>query len=463
MRSLIVTLLFMLAGCSHSQLPSRSDLPESQDYFYLRAGLADDYPIENASEEQMRKDFEIIRESGSQFYRVGISWHETEVEPGKYDWSRWDRLFQIADEYKIKLIPYICYTPRWAATEEKKFWSSPPKNLETFAIFAQAIAARYKNRAPSWELWNEPDIADYWRGSAEDFAEMVTKAADAIRKVDSNVKIVLGGMAKPLSDRFFENLLKIKDFQTHFDIFNVHGYFQTWSPQMLEDYPDQFENIHFLLKKYASGKDLWLAEFGFSSRDRTEVEQAQGLWKSHVLAASAEAISLMAWYRIKDLPPNTNVIGDSHNLHLGIINTKGKKKSAFYALKLFNQLFDQPFRVIKISSRRSKKYVIELFQKKDGNYIATAWANDDTEKPILQMPDGTIIKDLPIANDKVWIATISDRKPHQVQTIPLLGGVQKDQSGSTDSGAGPNRWRPVRPILPEDLIESRDEFQRIAQ
>jgi hypothetical protein len=55
------------------------------------------------------------------------------------------------DEFGIKLIPYVCYTPQWAATDDgADFWRSPPRDPEDFARFMTTNVGRYKHAIHSW-------------------------------------------------------------------------------------------------------------------------------------------------------------------------------------------------------------------------------------------------------------------------------------------------------------------------
>lgn len=59
----------------------------------------------------------------------------------------------------------------------------------------QVIVARYRGKIAAWEIWNEPDLTEYWKGSAGECAELVKQAAIAMRQADPNVVLVLGGMS----------------------------------------------------------------------------------------------------------------------------------------------------------------------------------------------------------------------------------------------------------------------------
>lgn len=72
-------------------------------------------------------------------------------------------------EYGLRLILCVCYTPGWASSEPNSnaVWTTPLKNFATFGRFVRALVNRYKGRIRSWEIWNEPDILEFWTGSTK--------------------------------------------------------------------------------------------------------------------------------------------------------------------------------------------------------------------------------------------------------------------------------------------------------
>jgi|GEM_PF-546101 len=375
-------------------LPSRSLQADADGFYALPSGLADDYPLADASEPTMRRDLETVRATGSRFLRVGISWAETEASPDHEDWTRWDRLFRLSREYGIRILPYVCYSPQWSNSDAKNFWRSPPDDPTHFGDFLERIAHRYRGQALSWELWNEADLKDYWLGSPRQFEALMRAGVAGVHRGDPTARVVLAGMAKPIDTPFFRTLFERPGFAAMFDAFNLHGYPETWSPHTLEQYGDLILRTRQMIDAHAPKKDLWLAEFGYSDTryranqasqwgipvyfgyEHTPEYQAQALWKAHLIAAATETLSLMTWYRIKDLPDTINVIGDSNNRHLGVLTVTGERKPAFYALRLYENLFRIPFRNLsrnRLPQKQKGPVVVKAFEEKNGRIVLSAW------------------------------------------------------------------------------------------
>lgn len=369
----------------------------SPDGFYDQpVALCDDYPEESTTLEKIRGDFAIMREAGVHMLRFGVGWDEIETSPGHYDFSLWDQILAEAEKAGITLLPYVCYTPEWATPTKKDFFRQPPSDPARFGAFMRTIALRYKGRIHSWELWNEPDLEAYWTGTADELAPMIIEGARQVRAADPSAVIVLGGMAKGRSP-FFEELVREHRITDWVDVVNVHGYFETWSNDRIERYPARLAALADLLPKGRPAPDLWMAEFGYSSKryadreasewgvdvvhayEHTPEHQAVALFESHVLALASGKLSLTAWYRIRDLPDGEAVIGDDNNRHLGIVDVNGRKKPSFYALSLYSRLFRGPTRPFYADQGSGPSdRVVYVFEKKNGDAVVVGWLRSAT-------------------------------------------------------------------------------------
>ena len=104
-----------------------------------------------------------------------------------------DMLPPEADELKVVSSPTVY------SNYEAGAWAYPPKDFEKWrglvAAHARHCLERYgadEVREWLWELWNEPDIF-YWKGTPEQFCELYTVTAEAVRSVLPDAKV--GGPA----------------------------------------------------------------------------------------------------------------------------------------------------------------------------------------------------------------------------------------------------------------------------
>ena len=127
--SAIVRLLFVIvfcvaAGYSQQQrraLPlnrfadSRSTGTDTQGFYRLPTGIGDDYWDGSDSIARVRRHMDTARRLGVKYLRCAFSWNGIEHQQGTFHWKFWDRLVAEAQRAHIRLIPYVAYTPEWAA------------------------------------------------------------------------------------------------------------------------------------------------------------------------------------------------------------------------------------------------------------------------------------------------------------------------------------------------------------
>ncbi|APR88107.1 hypothetical protein A7982_13456 [Minicystis rosea] len=464
MKRLIATLAAALAASvsahagdarTTSTFPySRAASTDADGFYDEPVGLCDDYPEETTTSAKIQRDFAAVAATGARVLRFGMGWDGIEDRPGHYDFHLWDEVIGTAERLGVTVIPYLCYTPAWAGDDESDAWRKPPRDLQAFGRFAGVVAERYRGRVRSWELWNEPDLEDYWRGTPDDFAAMVTFAAQQIRHADPAAFVVLGGMARGRGP-FSEAVLTRLDVGRHFDAMNLHGYLETWSPEPAEGYPARVDSMAALLPHRGKGPDLWMAEMGYSDRRSTPSEpssgythavfdyehtpeyQAEALIKHHVLARAGGRLSLTAWYRINDLPLTEGVIGDDHNRHLGILDVSGAPKPSFWAMRLVSHLFDQPVRAIdariRVERPAGSQSEVHAFERRDGKVLVFGWlrsppveAEGDGAKPLTDTRRETVTITLPEDGRSL---TVLDAKGDTTTTTArltagTLGGVE---------------------------------------
>jgi Glycosyl hydrolases family 39 len=367
----------------------------SQDGFYrMPTALGDDYFDGASPVSRLRRHFSAAHRAGVKYLRCAFSWNGIEPEPDKFEWKFWDTLVSLAEQNRIGLIPYVAYTPQWAARHAKDFWKQPPRDPQLYADFMFQLVARYRGRVSSWEIWNEPDNKDYWLGTAEEFADLTRRAARRIREADPHAVLVLGGMANGPSE-FFGTLIKRFYLDRTVDVIAMHAYPESWLNAPAETIFQQWvPQMRQLMAQDRSGDDLWVNEMGYPDYryranqasvygtnvyyryEHTRRHQAVMLFKMEVMALATRQISLTGWYRIDDFPLSEKRLGpDLVNYHLGVEDWRGRAKPALSALAFFNRLLGVPARVLDEKTLRPEKSqsVVNMFRTREGKIIVIGW------------------------------------------------------------------------------------------
>ncbi|MBA3916053.1 MAG: beta-xylosidase, partial [Acidobacteriales bacterium] len=118
-------------------------------------------------------------------------------------------------------------------------------------------------------LWNEPNNLSHWDFHLDSdwkiFGQMVVAAAQRIRSVNPDLRIVLGGIS-PIDPHFFD-LLGGQGVLDAVDVVAVHGFPLDWNHWKLDDWPQKIDEI-----RAVTHKPVWVSEAGASSFGADEVQ-----------------------------------------------------------------------------------------------------------------------------------------------------------------------------------------------
>jgi hypothetical protein len=211
-------------GSGHRAPPARpvAKAPAHEQFGASVNRLFDD---QRYSPSQIEAELHALARTGASLARTDTLWDATETEPPsgghhRYDWRFDDAVAASLAGNHLQWFPVLDYSPRWAQSLPGVEHSGP-RNPADFAAFAHAFAARYGRSGRFWELhpalpaipvdtyevWNEPDNAAFWKPSPDPsrYAALYAQARDAIESVDPAARVIVGGLMKPL--RFIPALI----------------------------------------------------------------------------------------------------------------------------------------------------------------------------------------------------------------------------------------------------------------
>ncbi len=101
--------------------------------------------------------------------RVTYYWSDIEPTPGNWQFTVYDALVKRAASGQIPLLGILAYAMKRvagaAASMQGNPWAlsfCPPDDVEDFVTFAAKVVARYP-AVLYWEIWNEPNRAQYYK------------------------------------------------------------------------------------------------------------------------------------------------------------------------------------------------------------------------------------------------------------------------------------------------------------
>ena len=320
-----------------------------------------------------------IKDAGIKWVRCGagctaLDWGAVEKERGVFDWKGADsEVYGVTKNEAVDLLPILGYTPKWASSGPQGESSYPPKELRDWSDFVYRMVDRYKVRIKYWEVWNEPDIG-FWRGTIEDYADLLKSACIAAKKADPTCSVVFGGTAGvnlPFVERVYQNGGKY-----YFDVMAVHPY--QWGDTFNDEwFCGELRSLHRLMEKYGDGhKEIWLTELGWSTGDKgiTEEVQARLLAQAFITSLTLRDANVTKafWFCVKDWG------SPGH----GLLRDDGSRKPAFEAYRFVSQALEGAEYIGPLGCKGLRCHSF----RKDGRRLLAAWS-PDKEMRTLELPD----------------------------------------------------------------------------
>jgi hypothetical protein len=208
-------------------------------------------------------DFALMNELEIDTMRTSFGWDNFEPLRGQYDFAWLEEFVSLADEYGIKIRPYIGYTPDWAGAADSDgiAWNNPPGNDQDWYnfVYQLVLALRDHPNVLSYEIYNEMNTSLWWDGSVEQYQETLKQAAEAVHAADPDAQILLGGLADPDYD-WFRRVLEDGSAR-YYDILPFHAYPETWSDEVAEKFLGfEYRSLIKEHKEHGEGEPVWINE-----------------------------------------------------------------------------------------------------------------------------------------------------------------------------------------------------------
>lgn len=291
------------------------------------------------------RQFDLLEQMNITMVRVDFDWSAIEGEPDRYDWSYPDRIVAQAEARGMQVLALLTYTPTWARPPGTTS-HAPPTQVDDFAGFARAAVTRYAPRGVrDWEIWNEPNISDFWSPlpDVDAYGDLFLGAADAIRQVDNRATVITGGLTRGtdtvdgrrISQTTFLEGLYRNGAAKSADAIAVHPYSFPGLPSaagVVGGFAD-VPQLHALAQRNGDAdKKIWITEFGAptgtAAEAMSERDQATSLLEARGLAESWDWAGPLVFYELRDSGTDPAELEDN----FGVLRADLSPKDAAKAL-----------------------------------------------------------------------------------------------------------------------------------
>lgn len=178
-----------------------------------------------------------VKMMGLSHVKQTFAWQDIEPDPDEWHFGPGDELIAQAEARGLKIVARLSETPAWAKGTQGNavdvITDTPAANLEDWADYCGAVAARYQGRIAAYQIWNEPNLSREWGGNPPDaaaYVEMLAACSAAIRAADPAAILISAGLAptgnfddRAHRDDIYLQAMYDAGFQQYIDVVGVHA------------------------------------------------------------------------------------------------------------------------------------------------------------------------------------------------------------------------------------------------
>ncbi len=300
--------------------------------------------LHHTDEATMRARLDEVVALGANWVRTDAHWSWIEPTQGAPDWSELDALVSAADARGLDVLLVVGRMPGWARPSGTTELYGPTTDAEraSFADFAGRLATRYAAQVDAWEVWNEPNLDQFWYPAPDpaDYAALLRAVYPEIKSADPATPVLIGGTGGAgtgdIDSVTWYREVYANGVKASFDVANVHPY-QDWRAAA-SGRPDTGEMARVpavrqvMTENGDAGKPMWGTEFGAPTSGltaTTEDGQRVVYTDGRDLWFSRESGVLFAYFGRdrQDYGAST-----SRSPYWGLLRSDGTRKPAFDAL-----------------------------------------------------------------------------------------------------------------------------------
>jgi hypothetical protein len=275
----------------------------------------------------------LMAEAGIKLIRDELYWSNLEKEKGKIVFP--DNYVQNVDITLANGIePLIILDYGNSLYDNGK----PPYTEEgraAFARYCSTVVSRFKGKIKYFEIWNEPNIAGFWKPepNPNDYVLLLKAAYQACKSANPNC-VILGGATSGVDTTFLETVFQ-KDGLQYMDILSLHPYTGV-SPEE-NDLIGKLIAARKLTEKYKKPLRIWITEVGYPTHTGAngfpEETQSNYLVRTYLQSLSSGLVDSVFWYWFGPDGPDETYSED----RFGIIRNDWSQKPGYIAYKTMTE------------------------------------------------------------------------------------------------------------------------------
>lgn len=328
-------------------------------------------------------------QAGARANRFQLNWWDVEPSPGQRDFGPAEEAIATIAAGGIEVTLLLTAPPEWARREGSDWvpagldrpWDDP---ANAWGAFVYATVSRFKGKVRYYEIYNEPDLDQFWDGSPEEYAALLATGYRAAKAADPSAQVIMAGMAHWSRPQFAEQVLnalrQIPDAEANnyfFDVAAWHWYSRAdqlyervlWARDLLQRYGMGEKPIWINetnIPVWGDGKGPQEATWGFGSTAEQAAFMIQAF--TNAFAAGAERVFV---FRLHD---------NGMDQTFGLMKDDGSPRPAYYAYQTAARWLSGA-RFVARETRGD--VVLTTFRRAPDEKITVAWTSGQERTNIL--------------------------------------------------------------------------------
>jgi hypothetical protein len=233
---------------------------------------------------------------------ANVTWPDLEPSKGQWRFEKLDGYVSLAQQHSTGILLTLGGSPVWASARPNVLsnyypgFTAEPANIEDWRTFVRTVASRYKGRIQAYEIWNEPNLEEFWTGTTDQMLTLTKEASQIIRSVDPNAIVVSPAATAEYGIPWVAEFLK-KGGGQYVDVIGFHFYV---NPHTLlpEDMVPIIQRVRQVISDNGLGnKPLWNTETGWLEPARFDSDElAAGFLARAYILSWAAGVQRFYWY-----------------------------------------------------------------------------------------------------------------------------------------------------------------------
>ncbi|MDQ3650023.1 MAG: glycosyl hydrolase [Acidobacteriota bacterium] len=275
-----------------------------------------------------------------------------------YSFFNADQIFDFLLSIGMKPFVELSFMPEALASGGKTVFHykanvTPPKDYKQWAALMKKLAKHWIERygiseVREWffEVWNEPNLPDFWKGTQDDYFKLYRYTAEAIKDVDSSLRV--GGPATAKNEWIEEFLDFCEKKRVPVDFVSTHHYPTDALGNEGDDTETQLANSRrSILREQAQdtfrrarGKPVYYTEWNASSnpRDSRHDEPYAAAFLAKTVLETNGLVEGYSFWTFSDIFEENYFPSVPFHGGFGLLNLHGIPKPAYRAYELLRHL-----------------------------------------------------------------------------------------------------------------------------